>query len=39
VVLEVASFERALEIAARYPDAQTGALEIREVIELPGLQV
>lgn len=35
VMVDVASLERAVEIASRWPDARTGAMEVREVLSPP----
>jgi len=35
VMVDVASLERAVEIASRWPDARTGAMEVREVLQPP----
>lgn len=33
LMVDVSSVERAVEIASRWPDAQTGAMEVRPVID------
>jgi hypothetical protein len=35
LMLEVSGLERAVEIASRWPDARTGAMEVREVLAPP----
>lgn len=35
IMVDVASLERAVEIASRWPDARTGAMEVREVLSPP----
>ena len=39
VVVECESIERAVEIAARYPDVRWGALEVRPIMDLTGLEM
>jgi hypothetical protein len=36
-LLDVNSLEEAIEIAARHPGVRVGTVEIRQVVELPGL--
>jgi hypothetical protein len=33
IMVDVSSVERAVEIASRWPDAQTGAMEVRAVLD------
>jgi hypothetical protein len=39
VVVECESIERAVEIASRYPDVRWGALEVRPILDLTGLEM
>jgi hypothetical protein len=36
LVVDVKSIERAVEIAARWPDARSGALEVRPIMDMSG---
>src|SRR5438552_2031302 len=38
-LIDVPDLQRAVEIAARHPGAQLGGVEIRAVLEIPGLPV
>ncbi len=35
ITVDVSSLERAVEIASRWPDARTGAMEVRPVLDPP----
>ena len=39
VMIEVESVDRAVEIAARWPDARMGAMEVRAVMDTAGLEM
>jgi len=39
LTVEVESLERAVEIAARWPDARMGAMEVRAVMDTAGLEM
>src|SRR5215213_1479606 len=39
VVVECESLERAVEIAATYPDVRFGAVEVRPVLDLPNFEL
>ena len=38
-MVEVESVDRAVEIAARWPDARTGAMEVRAVMDTAGMEM
>lgn len=36
-LVEVPNVDRAIELAAQIPDARTGKVEVRQVVDLPGM--